>query len=98
MVNAAIGDFNHLGVIHLLAIAGRIGVDRPSMILTGSLKNPLLANLQPSGNILWEDFYYTGGLPAIMKELLLKLHRTCITVNGSTVEDNVARRPVTTPQ
>ena len=76
-VNAAIGGSTN-AVIHLLAIAGRIGVklelddwDRLGSTL------PCLVNLQPSGKYLMEDFYYAGGLPAVMKEIahLLKRRR-----------------------
>ncbi|MEZ4896583.1 MAG: IlvD/Edd family dehydratase [Saprospiraceae bacterium] len=93
MVNAAIGGSTNF-VIHLLAIAGRIGVDLTIDDFDRFSKGiPLLANLQPSGEYFMEDFYYAGGLPAIMRELLPKLHRNCITVNGSTVEANVSQAP-----
>lgn len=88
-VNAAIGGSTNF-VIHLLAIAGRLGVDL-SIDDFDELSNgiPLLANLQPSGDFFMEDFYYAGGLPVIVKELLPHLHKKCITVNGKTVEENV---------
>lgn len=88
MVNAAIGGSTNF-VIHLLAIAGRIGV--PLTIEdfdTFSSRIPLIANLQPSGAFFMEDLYYAGGLPVIMKELLPYLNKECITVNGKTVEAN----------
>ena len=89
MVNAAIGGSTNF-VIHLLAIAGRIGID----LQLGDFDRlsagiPLLANLQPSGAHFMEDFYYAGGLPAVMKELLPKLHGNCLTVNGKTIESNL---------
>jgi L-arabonate dehydrase len=88
-VNAAVGGSTNF-VIHLLAIAGRIGVDLTiDDFDTLSAKIPLLANLQPSGDHFMEDLYYAGGLPAVMKELLVHLHRDCITVNGTTIEENV---------
>lgn len=87
-VNAAIGGSTNF-VLHLLAIAGRIGVpltiedfDRYSQGI------PLIANLQPSGLYFMEDFYYAGGLPTVIKELLPQLHRECITVNGKTIQEN----------
>ncbi|HEY1060525.1 MAG TPA: IlvD/Edd family dehydratase [Daejeonella sp.] len=87
-VNAAIGGSTNF-VIHLLAIAGRIGVpleikdfDR----LSASI--PLLANLQPSGKFFMEDLYYAGGVPALLKELDSFLHADCITANGKTVREN----------
>ncbi|ULQ51395.1 IlvD/Edd family dehydratase [Flavihumibacter fluvii] len=88
MVNAAIGGSTNF-VIHLLAIAGRIGIplsiddfDRLSLNI------PLLANLQPSGKHFMEDLFYAGGLPAVMKELDKFLHKNCITVNGKTIQEN----------
>ena len=88
-VNAAIGGSTNF-VVHLLAIAGRIGIDlRLEDFDTFSRDIPLIANLQPSGKFFMEDFYYAGGLPAVMKELLPKLNRDAITVNGKTIGDNV---------
>ena len=88
-VNAAIGGSTNF-VVHLLAIAGRIGIElRLEDFDTFSRDIPLIANLQPSGKFFMEDFYYAGGLPAVMKELLPKLHRDQITVNGRTVGENV---------
>lgn len=93
-VNAAVGGSTNF-VIHLLAIAGRIGIpldlsdfDR----LSASI--PLIANLQPSGKFFMEDLYYAGGLPAVMKELIDHLHNTCITVNGKTIIENVSKAEI----
>lgn len=88
IVNAAIGGSTNF-VLHLLAIAGRLGVDL-SLEDFDKFSNgiPLLANLQPSGQFFMEDFYYAGGLPALMKKLLPRLHKNCLTVNGKTVEEN----------
>ena len=87
-VNAAIGGSTNF-VLHLLAIAGRIGVkltlDDFDRFSSGV---PLIANMQPSGLYFMEDFYYAGGLPAVMKELLPHLHANCITVNGKTIKEN----------
>ena len=88
MANAAIGGSTNF-VVHLLAIAGRIGVPLTLDDFDKFSKDiPLLANLQPSGAYFMEDFYYAGGLPALMKELLPKLHKDCITVNGRTIGEN----------
>ena len=88
-VNAAIGGSTNF-VIHLLAIAGRIGVPLSLDDFDIHSKDiPLIANLQPSGNYFMEDLYYAGGLPAVMKEMLAKLNKDCITVNGKSVKDNV---------
>ncbi len=87
-VNAAIGGSTNF-VIHLLAIAGRIGVDLHIDDFDRQSANiPLLANLQPSGEYFMEDFYYAGGLPVVIKQLLPHLHTDCMTVNGKTVEEN----------
>src|SRR5689334_23153121 len=69
MVNAAVGGSTNL-VIHLLAIAGRIGIDlKLEDFDTVGSNIPLLVNLKPSGKYLMEDFYYAGGLPVVIKEL-----------------------------
>ena len=87
---AAIGGSTN-AVIHLVAIAGRLGV--PLSIddfdrLASEL--PCLVNLQPSGQYLMEDFCYAGGLPAVMKEIAHLLHTEVVTANGKTVGQNVA--------
>lgn len=88
-VNAAIGGSTNF-VLHLLAIAGRIGVE---LSITDfdkfSQDIPLIANLQPSGLYFMEDLYYAGGLPAVMKEIEAYLHRDCITVSGKSVSENI---------
>ena len=90
MLNAAIGGSTNF-VIHLLAIAGRIGVEL-SLDDFNALceKIPLLLNLQPSGGYFMEDFYYAGGLPVVIKEMLSLLHQNAITANGKTVAENCA--------
>jgi L-arabonate dehydrase len=88
MVNAAIGGSTNF-VIHLLAIAGRIGVDLSLEDFDKFSANiPLLANLQPSGQYFMEDLYYAGGLPAIIRQLQDHLHNDCITVNGNSIGTN----------
>lgn len=88
VTNAAIGGSTNF-VIHLLAIAGRIGVELTIDDFDKLSKNiPLIANLQPSGKYFMEDLYYAGGLPAVMKELESLLHNNCITVNGKTIGQN----------
>jgi len=90
-VNACIGGSTN-AVVHLLALARRVGVelelkdfDRLGQEL------PLLVNLQPSGKYLMEDFYYAGGLPALMKEMGELLHLGHVTVSGKTVRENIAK-------
>ncbi|GAC1380616.1 MAG: L-arabinonate dehydratase [Hymenobacter sp.] len=90
ITNTAIGGSTNF-VIHLLAIAGRIGVDLTLEDFdTFSSAVPLLANLQPAGQYFMEDLYYAGGIPAVLKELKGVLHNDCLTVNGRTVGENYA--------
>src|SRR6185437_3465423 len=86
-VNAAIGGSTNF-VIHLLAIAARIGVDLAMDDFNNVQNIPLLANLQPSGKYFMEDFYYAGGLPALMKELHGVLHSKAVTVSGKPIAEN----------
>jgi L-arabonate dehydrase len=92
-VNAAIGGSTN-AVIHLLAIAGRIGVELTleDWDRIGS-SMPCLANLQPSGQYLMEDFYYAGGLPALLREIQHLLHADTLTVNGKTLGENIRDAP-----
>jgi dihydroxy-acid dehydratase len=77
-------------IIHLVAIAGRVGVPLPLAHFDElSRTTPFLANLRPSGKYLMEDFFYAGGLPVVMKELLPLLHGEALTVNGKSMADNV---------
>ena len=88
MVNAAIGGSTNF-VVHLLAIAGRIGVKLDLEDFDKfSEKIPLLANLLPSGKFMMEDFYYAGGLPALIKELKTHLHTDALTANGKSIGEN----------
>jgi dihydroxy-acid dehydratase len=89
-VMGAIGGSTN-AVLHLLALARRLGVplqleefDR----LTADI--PLLVNLQPSGRFLMEDLHYAGGLPAVLKELVPRLHADAPTVWGQTLGESVS--------
>jgi dihydroxy-acid dehydratase len=87
-INAAIGGSTNFA-IHLLAIAGRVGIDlQLNDIDRCSTGIPLLANLQPSGQYFMEDFYYAGGLPALIKELLPHLDTSVLTVNQKSYLEN----------
>lgn len=87
ITNAAIGGSTNF-VIHLLAIARRIGVDLTLKDFDPLSKNiPLIANIQPSGLYFMEDMFYAGGLPAVLKELEGFL-RDAITANGKTLKEN----------
>ena len=88
--NAAIGGSTN-AVVHLIALAKRIGVELSLEDWELGSNVPCLVNLQPSGEYLMEDFYYAGGLPAVLKQLGEQglLHREALTVNGKTIWDNV---------
>ena len=90
MVDMAIGGSTN-AVVHLLAIAGRAGVKLTLEDFDAiSRKTPFLVNVRPSGEHLMEEFFYAGGVPVVMKELLPLLHRDSITVAGTTIGENVA--------
>jgi len=91
--NAAIGGSTN-SVVHLLAIAGRIGVELEleDWDKLGS-QLPCLLDLQPSGRFLMEDFYYAGGLPAVLREISSVLNKDALTVNGKTMGENIANAP-----
>lgn len=88
VINAAIGGSTNF-LLHLQAIAGRIGValSLEDFDTIGS-KIPLLVNLKPSGEFLMEDFYYAGGLPVVINEMKEYLHNEIITANGKTISEN----------
>ena len=90
MVDMAIGGSTN-AVVHLLAIAGRAGVKLNLEDFDAiSRKTPFLVNVRPSGEHLMEEFFYAGGVPVVMKELLPLLHRDCITVTGKSIGENIA--------
>ncbi len=97
-VNAAIGGSTN-AVIHLKAIAGRIGV--PLELedwSTVGRDTPTIVDLMPSGRFLMEEFYYAGGLPAVLRRLGeagLLPHPGAVTVNGKAIWDNVKDAPIT---
>jgi L-arabonate dehydrase len=92
-VVGAIGGSTN-AVVHLLAIAGRMGVDfkLDDWDRLGR-EVPCLVNLMPSGKYLMEDFYYAGGLPAVIRELGDLIRRDALTVNGKTIGENAADAP-----
>ena len=94
MVNAAMGGSTNF-VIHLLAIAGRIGIDlNIDDFDKFSQHIPLLANVQPSGENYMEDLYYAGGLPSVIKEMQKILHNDVLTVNGKSIGENASKAEV----
>lgn len=93
-VHMALGGSTN-AIIHVVAMARRAGIalsleqfDQISRTV------PVIANIRPSGKYLMEDFFYAGGLPAVMKMLDGSLHGSCLTVSGRTVADNIARAEV----
>jgi dihydroxy-acid dehydratase len=83
-------------IIHLIALAGRagyqLGLKKFDEI---SQRTPMIANLRPSGEFLMEDFYYAGGLRALLKELEGSLRLDCLTVSGETLGSNIKDARVT---
>ena len=88
IINSAVGGSTNF-IIHLLAIAGRLGIPLQLEDFDKIGSNiPLLVNLKPSGKYLMEDFYYAGGLPVVIAEMMEHLHKDAITVNGKTISEN----------
>ena len=96
-VNGAIGGSTN-AVVHLIAIAGRLGVE---LTLDDwdrlGHEVPCLVNLMPSGKYLMEDFYYAGGLPAVLHELAPLLHKDAVTANGRPLWENVKGSKIWNP-
>ena len=89
-VDMAIGGSTN-AIIHLVAMAGRAGVDLPLARFDEiSRRTPWLANIRPSGEYLMEDFYYAGGLRALMRELGDLLDGSAATVSGRTLGESWA--------
>ena len=88
-VDMAIGGSTN-AIIHLVALARRRGFSLPLTRFDEiSCHVPVLANIRPSGEYLMEDFYYAGGLRALMAEIPDLLDLSCLTVNGKTVGENI---------
>src|SRR5258708_31584294 len=88
-VDMAIGGSTN-AVVHLIAIAGRLGIDLHLDDFDAiSRRTPYVANVKPSGEFLMEDFFYAGGLPVVMKEILHLLHGDAMTVTGKSIRQNV---------
>jgi L-arabonate dehydrase len=88
VLHAVSGSTN--AVIHLIAYAGRVGVDLPLRRFDElSTSTPWLVNLKPAGERLMEDFYYAGGLPAVMAQIADLLHLDALTVSGRTIGENI---------
>jgi dihydroxy-acid dehydratase len=88
-VNMAIGGSTN-AIIHFLAFAGRLGMELPMTLFDDmSRTTPFLANVRPSGKYLMEDFFYAGGLPAVMKEIESLLHTDAMTITGKSMGENL---------
>ncbi len=89
--NGAVGGSTNT-VVHMLAIAGRVGVDLSLADWDACGRDvPTIVNLQPSGKYLMEEFFYSGGLPVVLKRLgdAGLLHKDALTVSGNPIWDDV---------
>lgn len=90
VADMAIGGSTN-AIVHLIAMAGRAGLKLPLKDFDSiSRKTPRLANLRPAGEFLMEDFYFAGGLPALLNQITDLLHGECMTVNGKTLGENIS--------
>ena len=101
--NAIIADMAIGGstnaIIHLVAMAGRAGIKLDLQKFDElSGRTPMIANIRPSGEYLMEDFYYAGGLRALLKELRESLNLDCLTVSGQTLGRNIESGRVVNPE
>ncbi len=97
-VQMALGGSTNAAV-HVIAMAGRLGIELSLDDLDEMARRvPVLANLFPSGDRLMEDFYYAGGLPALMKVIAPFLSTDELTVAGTTVMQNISKAEVLDPE
>lgn len=97
-VHAAIGGSTN-AVLHLLALAGRLGVPLSLADFDALARDvPLLVNLQPSGQYLMEDFHYAGGLPAVMKGMAALLDTSAPTALGISLGEAIANAEIYEPK
>jgi dihydroxy-acid dehydratase len=96
-VDMALGGSTN-AIIHLVALARRCGFDLPLRTFDEIARRvPVLANIRPSGEFLMEDFYYAGGLRALMQEIRDFLHLESLTVNGATIGENLDGARIVNP-
>ena len=92
VLHAISGSTN--AILHLIAYAGRVGVELPLDLFDDLCRStPWLVNLKPAGKHLMEDFYYAGGLPAVMAQIAELLDLDAMTVTGRTLGENLAQSP-----
>ena len=101
--NAIIADMAVGGstnaIIHLIAMAGRAGIPLPLCKFDEiSRRTPRLADLRPAGRFLMEDFYFAGGLRALLAQLLDLLHGDVPAVNGHTLAENIHGAQIHRPE
>ena len=93
-VQMALGGSTN-AIIHLIALARRCGIPLTlDDVETASRRMGVIANLRPSGAFLMEDFFYAGGLRALLETIRAHLDIDCLTVNGRTLGENIAGAPV----
>jgi dihydroxy-acid dehydratase len=87
------------GIVHLAAIAGRLGIeiDLEGLDRLGK-ETPVLVDLKPTGEHYMEDLYRAGGLPTVLREIAPLLDTSCMTVTGKTLAQNLAELPPEPPQ
>jgi dihydroxy-acid dehydratase len=98
VADMAIGGSTN-AIIHLVAMAGRAGLKLDLQKFDElSGRTPMIANIRPSGEYLMEDFYYAGGLRALLRELRESLNLGCLTVSGQTLGQNIESARVAKPE
>ncbi len=96
LLHAVGGSTN--AVVHLPAIAGRLGIDLPLELFEQLSKTtPMIANMRPAGKYQMEALHKAGGIPAVLKQLLPLLHGDALTVTGKTLAENVAGAEIHNP-
>jgi L-arabonate dehydrase len=89
VLHAISGSTN--AILHLIAYAGRVQVELPLQLFDElCASTPWLVDLKPAGRFLMEDFFYAGGVPAVMAQIADLLHLDAVTVSGRSVEENIA--------
>ncbi len=97
-VHMALGGSTN-AIIHVIAMARRAGVSLTMQRFDAiSREVPVIANITPSGKYLMEDFFYAGGLRALMGEMQNLLDLSCVTVTGRTLGENIAGSKVHLPE